>query len=325
MGEPPGFSVAVGDAARISTGGMMPEGADAVVMVEHTEVVGDDMIEVYKSVAPGRHVIEKGEDVRSGTKLLAPGRNLRPQEIGLLAGLGKTTVIVCKKPVVGIISTGNEIVPIDEKPGWGRIRDMNTYTLIALAEKEGAIARSYGIVEDDYHLLLKKCVQAASECDMVLISGGSSVGHRDYTIQVISGLEDAEILAHGVSISPGKPTIIADVRGRPFFGLPGHVTSAMIVFKMIVVPFIHQIIGLTSGKKKRLTVPAILNRNISSVQGRIDYVRVRLKMENETMLAEPIPGKSGLIRTMTDADGLIEIDLNAEGLEKGTRVAVIPF
>jgi len=325
MGESPDFTISTGEAAKISTGGMLPEGSDSVVMIEHTEVLDDTTIEVYKSVAPGQHVVEAGEDIKKGETILSSGRKLRPQETGLLAAIGKETIKVFKKPIIGIISTGDEVVPVDEVPGPGQIRDINTYTLSGQVQEAGGLPLTFGIVRDDYDALYNQCSQALSQSDMVLISGGSSVGVRDYTIEVLSNLPDSSILVHGISISPGKPTILAKTQNKAFWGLPGHVTSAMVVFKTVVHPFIKHIAGTNRQNTKKWRLSALLSRNISSAQGRVDYVRVRLFEKEDVLCAEPILGKSGLINTMVKADGLIEIGINTEGLDKGSKVEVIPL
>jgi molybdopterin molybdotransferase len=325
MGESSNLAVGPGETARISTGGMLPPGTDSVVMVEHTEAIDETTIEVYRSVAPGQNMIEVGEDIKKGATALTGGSRIRPQETGMLAALGSQTLTVFKKPIIGIISTGDEIVTVNETPGPGQIRDINTYTLVGLVQQMDASALSYGIVHDDYKALLAKCTQALTECDMIMVSGGSSVGARDFTIDVISAMQGAEILFHGISISPGKPTILARIQNKAFWGLPGHAVSAMVVFSRIVKPFIERISGLgdDSGKRSRLT--ACLSRNLASAQGRVDYVRVRLVQKAGVIWAEPILGKSGLINTMVKADGLIEIGMNTEGLDQGTEVAVIPM
>ncbi len=323
MGESSNLAVGPGEAVRISTGGMLPTGADSVVMVEHTDAIDDTTIEVYRSIAPGQNIVEVGEDIKKDEIALRSGRRIRPQEAGMLAALGIQMVTVYKKPIIGIISTGDEIVPVSETPGPGQIRDINTYTLLGLVQELGAMAIPYGIVHDDYKALLAKSSQALTQCDMILVSGGSSVGARDFTIDVISAMQDSEILFHGISISPGKPTILARVQNKAFWGLPGHVVSAMVVFSRIVKPFIEHVGGYSDapGKKSRLT--ARLSRNLASAQGRVDYIRVRLIHREGAIWIEPILGKSGLINTMVKADGLIEIGMNTEGLDKGTEVEVI--
>jgi molybdopterin molybdotransferase len=325
MGEIPNFSLAPGQTARISTGGMLPEGADGVVMIEHTAEIDETTIEVYRSIAPGQHMVEKGEDFQKEETVLSIGRRIRPQEAGLLAGFGKDPVKVFKKPVVGIISTGDEVVPIDQLPGRAQIRDINTYTLSCLVANAGGDPLAYGIVRDEFDALRGTCALALDQCDMVLISGGSSVGVRDYTIEAISALPESNILVHGISISPGKPTILAKVKDKPFWGLPGHVVSAMIVFQMVVKPFLESLSGVSRATSKVLRHSAVLSRNLASAQGRIDFVRVKLSERDGVLIADPILGKSGLINTMVKADGLIEIDMNTEGLDKGSKVQVIPF
>jgi molybdopterin molybdotransferase len=323
MGEMPSFSIQTGEAAQISTGGMLPNGSDAVVMIEHTQLIDETSIEVYRSIAPGLNMIETGEDLKKNETILKQGMKLRAQECGLLAAMGIQSVPVYKRPVIAIISTGDEIVPSDEIPGSGQIRDVNSYTLSSLVKDAGGMPILYGIVKDNYDALNKTALIALSQADMILLSGGSSVGTRDFTIQVLSSLDDSEILVHGISISPGKPTILAKVQNKSFWGLPGHVVSAMIVFNVIVKSFIEHISGFKQEHRLNWKLPAILTRNISSAQGRTDYIRVKLNLTDQGLTAEPILGKSGLIRTMIKADGIIEIDANIEGLYKGTPVEVI--
>jgi molybdopterin molybdotransferase len=323
MGNKPDFAVGPGEAVQISTGGMLPTDADSVVMIEHTEAIDDTTIEVYRSVAPGQNMVAVGEDIKKGEVILRCGGKIRPQEAGMLAALGKQTITVYKRPLIGIISTGDEVVAVHESPGPGQIRDVNTYTLSGLIQEIGATAIPFGIVRDDYEALLAKSAQALAQCDIVLVSGGSSVGTRDFTIDVITALEHSEILFHGISISPGKPTILARVRNKAFWGLPGHVVSAMIVFSRIVKPFIEHVSGRADVHRKKIRLTAKLSRNLASAQGRVDYIRIRLKQKEGVLWAEPILGKSGLISTMVKADGLIEIGMNTEGLDEGTQVEVI--
>ena len=327
MGEIPLFSIEPGEAALISTGGMLPEGSDSVIMVEHTEqicdTIDDTIIEAYKSVAPGGNMVEAGEDIKKGSIILGCGQKIRPQEAGLLAAFGHETVAVYKKPIIGIISTGDELCPASVDPSPGKIRDINTYTLSAMVQKAGGIPLTFGIVKDDFDSLLAICTKALAESDMVLISGGSSVGVRDLTIEVLSSMPDSSILAHGISISPGKPTILAKIGNKAFWGMPGHVVSAMIVFAIVAKPFVEYIGGLASEYGRSWRLPAILRRNISSSQGRTEFVRVRLVEEDGVLWAEPLLGKSTLINTMVKADALIELGLNVEGLDKGSKVSVI--
>lgn len=325
MGETPDITVGPGQAVRIATGGMLPDGADSVVMIEHTDALDETTLEVYKSVAPGQHVIQKGEDAAAGETLLEAGQRIRSQEAGLLAALGRERIQVFRKPRVAIISTGDEVVPIDRTPGPGQIRDVNTTTLSDLCRREGANPLPFGIVKDDLEALLDACTRAVDSCDAVLISGGSSVGTRDFTIDVLKRLPDTEMLVHGVSISPGKPTLLNRSGSCMVWGLPGHVTSAMVVFVALVRPFLARIAGLDPRFARQHRVPAELARNLASAQGRTDFVRVRLYEKDGQTLADPVLGKSGLLNTMVKADGLICIDANTEGLDAGTPVNVEPI
>lgn len=322
MGEVPTISVGAGEAVRISTGGMLPQGADAVIMVEYAEMIDDVLMEVYRSVAPGQNVMMPDEDFRKGEPLVSAGRRLRPQEIGTLAAFGKGAVRVYRKPRVAIVSTGDEVVPIDCRPAPGQIRDVNTYTLAGFVEGTGALALRFGLVPDRFDRLLERCLQALDEADMVMLSGGSSVGMRDLTIDVLEAVPDSRILLHGIAISPGKPTILATCGSKLIWGLPGQVTSAMVVFLKIVRPFLERLCGLDASSVVRRTVEAVLTRNVASVQGRTDFIRVRLRRETNGWMADPVMGKSGLIHTMMRADGLVEIGMNTEGLEEGARVTV---
>jgi molybdopterin molybdotransferase len=325
MGAQTDLRVGPGEAVRIATGGMLPQGADAVMMIEHTEALDDNTIEVYKSVAPGQHVVAKGEDIARGHTLLASGQRVRPQEAGLLAAMGCERVRVFSKPRIGIISTGDEVVPVTDIPGPGQIRDVNSTTLSAMTVAAGGQPRVYGIVQDRFELLKTMCARALAENDMVLISGGSSVGMRDFTIEAFEAQEDAAIMVHGVSISPGKPTILARSGTKPMWGIPGHITSAMVVFRVLVQPFVDYLGGLDDRFRRVFKIPCRLARNLSSSQGRVDFVRVRLVLQDGELYAEPLLGKSGLIHTMVKADGLICIAAPVEGLDKGDAVEVELF
>ena len=326
MGEVPTVSMKTREAVRIATGGMLPDGADSVVMVEHTQALDEHTLEIFKSAAPLQHVIEIGDDFRRGEQILLKGSRIRPQEMGVLAALGETHVPVYRQPVVAIISSGDEIVPIEQTPGLSQLRDINAHTLTGLIRLSGGVPVYLGIARDNLDDLHSLCKNAVARADMVLISGGSSVGSRDFTIDVIQTLPDAQVLVHGVSISPGKPTILARSKQRGIWGLPGQVVSAMVVFHVMVRPMLEAIGGLSENHiGVAHEVSAVLSRNLASVQGREDYVRVKLVHRANQVCAEPILGKSGLIHTMVKADGFIRIDMNSEGLDKGTPVRIILF
>jgi molybdopterin molybdotransferase len=325
MGESAARAVTGGQAVRIATGGMLPCGADAVVMLEHADALDAGAIEVFRTVAPGQNLIAVGEDFGRGQPVLTAGRPLRPQDAGVLAALGRTRVSVFRRPVVGIISTGDEIVPADATPGPAQVRDVNSYTLAGLAIQSGALPMAFGIVRDDFPSLRSACRRALERCDMVLISGGSSVGTRDYTVEALTAFDGAAILMHGIAVSPGKPTILARVLDKPVWGLPGHAASAMVVFARVVRPFLLHIAGAAAPAGDEIRVPARLSRNLSSAQGRTDFVRVRLVRRGPEWWAEPVLGKSGLLNTMIASDGLVEIPKNVEGLDEGAPVDVIVF
>jgi molybdopterin molybdotransferase len=325
MGEAASVSPSPGEAVRVSTGSMMPEGADAVVMLEYTDSLDDETIEVVRAVAPGDHVVGKTEDLSEGELMLRRGHVIRPQDVGALAGVGITSASVSRQPRVAIISSGDEIVPPDEMPQIGQIRDINSHSLACLVQQAGGVPLKMGIVRDDFESLGTRLVAGLEKADISLISGGSSVGARDATLDVIRFSEGAEVLVHGVSIRPGKPTIIAKVDDKYLFGLPGNPVSVMVAFEL----FVGFLIKLLSGAEQPVWEPryvrARLSRNIASAPGREDYISVRLIESDGDMLAEPVLGKSALISTMIKADGLIRIPLESEGLEEGAEVDVAVF
>ncbi|MDN5292937.1 MAG: molybdopterin molybdotransferase [Eubacteriales bacterium] len=325
MGRPYQGEVKPGEAVRIATGGMLPAGTDAVVMLEFTEEMPDGTVAVNKPVAPGENVIQPGEDVAAGTEVLYPGRVIRGQEMGLLAALGRTRVKVYKRPRVGIISTGDELVRPEAVPGPGQIRDINSYSLLGQVYDAGGEGKIWGIVPDSYEQLLAVVRNALLQSDIVVISGGSSVGTRDITARVIQELGELGILVHGVSVRPGKPTILANVGGKPVVGLPGHPVSAMVIFDLFIRPAIARLMGAFVTASFRPCLTAKVKRNVASAIGRADYVAVTLEEENGTVYAEPLLGKSGLITTLVRADGLLFIPEEKEGLEEGEGAFVYLF
>ncbi len=323
MGEESGLQIEKGCCAKIPTGGLLPNGADAVIMLEHTIPIDDKMLEVVKPVGVGSNLIMPGEDIGKGSMALPAGHRLRPQDLGLLAGLGIGHVTVYRRLSVGVLSTGDEIVPHTENPPPGKIRDINSITLASLIEQAGAKAVVYGVVPDQKEHFFPAVQKAVSEHDIVLFSGGSSVGMRDLGEQVISAMGDPGILVHGVALKPGKPIIIGLAGTTPLFGLPGHPVSAMVCFDFFVRPAIAQLSGVKeSDWLPRPTVTAILSRNLNSAPGRLDLVRVQLIKKENQWVAEPILGKSGAITTLSRAHGYILIDENSQGLTQGTPVEV---
>ena len=317
-----------GQCAGIVTGGMLPPGADAVVMVEYTHAMGEGMVEIRLPVAPGAHVMLQGEDVRAGGLLLPAGALLRPQEIGLLAASGKLRIPVRKRPRVAILSTGDELVDVSATPAPGQVRDVNSSTLACLARRAGGTPVPLGLAPDELGALSARLRTALNMADLVLLSGGSSVGICDLTVSALQSLEGARILCRGAALSPGKPLIIADVGGKAVWGLPGQVTSAQVVMLVLGQAFIRHLQGWENPFDQALwpKQKAVLTKNIASRQGREDYVRVRLEQgEAGALLAVPILGMSGLLRSLTGAHGLVRIPASLEGLEARRMVDVLPF
>jgi molybdopterin molybdotransferase len=326
MGQIPTQHLKTGQAVKIATGAMLPQGADGVVMIEYCHNLDQQTIEVSRAVSPLENVIQPSDDFEENALVLPKGRALRPQDIGVLAGLGITQIRVFKRPKVAIISTGDEVIPMDQKPSPGQVRDINSHTLGAFCLKNNSTPLSLGLCPDNFEELKKKIKQGIEAADTVWISGGSSVGSRDMTLAVIESFSRAKVLVHGISISPGKPTIIAHIEDKTVWGLPGHTASSMVVAEVFLSPFLASLSGRKAEPlKDRHFVEAILSRNIESASGRDDYIRVKLIMDNNHIIAEPILGKSGLISPLVEADGLICIDQNSEGMYHGQKVSVMMF
>ena len=326
MGEVPNFELKRGECATMPTGGMLPKGANAVVMVEYSQMVDDTVVEISRPVSPLENVIQPDDDVKQGQIILQTGRRLRPQDIGVLAGLGISTVDVFLKPRAAIISTGEEVVDIDKRPKGGQVRDINSYTLGGLCMKSGVEPVYMGITRDSFQDLKQKVEQGMAQTEVVLLSGGSSVGSKDLTLDVFLSMEGVELVAHGASISPGKPTIIARRENKTLWGLPGHPVSAMVVFDVFVRYLFEKLSGVSNPLEySGHAIEAEFDRNIESASGREDYIRVRLSQAEGRWIATPVMGKSGLISTMVEADGIVRVDMNSEGLYKGERVKVRLF
>ena len=324
MGRPADVRVAArGQAVRISTGGVMPAGADAVVMVENTELSGNT-VELVKGVAPGDNVLRPDEDVARGSLLFERGLVLGPPQIGALAGLGIDRVDVFRVPVVGVISTGDEIVPPDQVPGPGQVRDVNSAALVAAVRQAGCEARAYGITGDDFDRMLAISAQALSDCDAVIISGGSSAGVRDMTANVLAAMGEPGVLAHGIYLKPGKPTLIAVCDGKPALGFPGNPASALAVFRELMVPLLRKLKGEVPGPGTGIPrkVEALMDRSVSSAAGRLELVPVSLHLEGDELIASPVLGKSNLIGTLARACGQVRVPIGVEGLEQGQSVVV---
>ena len=310
----------IGECAYVPTGGAIPEGADAVVMIEYVEDYKDGTVGIQKPIAPGGNIIFKGDDVFPGKEVLPKGRLLNSADIGALAALGILKVTVSPRPLVDIISTGDELVDIDETPKDGQIRDVNSAMLSAFIQEAGGSARMYGIVQDDEAILRAALEKALDECDMVLISGGSSVGTKDATCRIIE--EKGEILLHGIAMKPGKPTILGKADGKPVFGLPGHPVAAFFVSRLFVSAMLRKMLGQTSALR---TVSAQISEAVSANHGRAQYMGVTLSEKEGRTIASPVHTKSGLITSLAGTDGFFCIDRDCEGLSAGSEIQIITF
>ena len=325
MGESATVELGIGQAATAYTGGMLAHGADAVVMVERTQTLDDTAIEVLRAVAPGENVVQVGEDVRKGEVVLPKGRVVRPQDIGGMLALGITAVTVSRKPRVGIVSTGDELVTPDKKISPGQIRDINTYTISALVSQAGGKPMPIALAPDDFKVQRTAALGGLAMCDALVFSAGSSVSSRDLTADVLNSLGEPGVIVHGISIKPGKPTVIGVIDDKPVFGLPGNPVSAMVVFDLIVRPAIYHLSGC-----ERIPTPptaqATLTRDIPSTAGREDYVPVRLERSDKGCTsAVPVFGKSNLIYTLVRSDGIVKVPLDKSGLYAGEMVDVRLF
>ncbi|OWZ84754.1 gephyrin-like molybdotransferase Glp [Natranaerobius trueperi] len=322
MGKSSDIAINSEEAMGISTGGMLPENADAVVMMENTDSFDDGSILINESVASGENVIWEGEDIKSKELVLKKDHVIREQDIGALSALGILEIFVYKKPTVGIISTGDELVSPEEELTPGKIRDINSWAIKACVEKAQAIPKFYGIIQDEQDEFYETLTRSQIECDLVIISGGSSVGTRDLAAKTINDLGEPGVIFHGVSVKPGKPTIFGLAQDTPIFGLSGNPVSALVTFDLFVRPAIRRLLGLKPYDESE-QVSARITRNLSSKGGREDYIRVSLTRKNDgTLEAEPILGESGLIFTLVEADGIIRIPQNTEGITAGESVQV---
>jgi len=331
MGEKADLEIEDGQAAYIPTGAMLPKGADCVVMVEQTENISDHMVEIYQTAGVGENIIKKGEEIKKGEVILKKGHRIRPRDMGIFAGLGITEFAVYKKPSVAIISTGDELVEPEEKMKFGEIRDINTYTISYLLSEINAEVTQVGIIEDTYEKL-KSSIEKYLDYDLILVSGGSSAGLKDVTVDVINELGEPGVLVHGLKVKPGKPTILGKINNTPIMGLPGHPGSAWIIANKFVLPLVKLLSGQYDVNNVRKNInkediiqPAILSRNISSDKGREEIIPVLIEEKEGEKFAKPLLGKSSFMRIFIESDGYLEIEVAKEGIEKGQKVNVYLF
>lgn len=321
MGYPADMNVSAGQCVYVPTGGMVPDGADAMVMVEFCELFSSDEAAVYKAAAPGAYVVQTGEDMKEGELILPKGKKIRPQEAGALAALGITEVQVYEPFAISIISTGDELISPLEKPSPGQIRDINTYGLHAQASRWNFRILHEAVLKDDRDLLINTVKEFMTDSDIIVVSGGSSQGKKDVTASVIEALASEGVFTHGLALKPGKPTITGydEPSGTLFLGLPGHPAAAMMVFEILAGWLWREL----TGEKEGFGIKAVMSTNLPAAPGRQTCQLVKIeKGDKEENLAVPVLGRSGLITTLTKADGYVLTGEHAEGLKKGEKVSV---
>ncbi|ABR49308.1 molybdenum cofactor synthesis domain [Alkaliphilus metalliredigens QYMF] len=322
MGQGTSLHLQRGQSCYVPTGGMIPEGCDAVVMVEYTEALDEKTVGIQSSVAPRENLLKKGDDLSKGELIFKKGHRLRPQDIGVLSGIGFTEIDVYQPIRVSVISTGDEIIGPEEELKLGQIKDMNTYSLGIAAMEDGCEIVATAVVKDEIETLKNKVQELMQKSDVILISGGSSMGTKDVTKDVIDALGNPGVLFHGIAVKPGKPTIGGKISDKAIFGLPGQPVSAMVVYQTLVRPFIHFLYGL---KVHMPYIEGSVAVNIPSAPGREHYVMVVIQEENGEKRVYPVHGKSGMLTTMTKAHGYICLALNQEGVSLGDAVKVYLF
>ena len=320
MGDVPKHTILTGKTSRIFTGGMIPKGSNAVIMEEDTEELGNNMIEIKKPVSIGENIIFSGEETKKGNIIINKGTKIRSQEIGSLLESGFTEIFVSKKPVIGVLSSGDELIPPENTLELGKIRDINTYTISNLINNSGGIAEIFPILPDDLNSQLNQAKKALQFCDMLIFSAGSSISYRDTTAEVINSLDKPGVIVHGISVKPGKPTILGLSGKKPIIGLPGNPVSSIMIFINIVKPILDKLNNHISVITKQ--IDCTLTEDISSQTGREDYVQVSIRSADQKILATPVFGKSNLINTLVNSDGFVTIPPETGGLYKNSIVKV---
>ena len=312
-----------GETVAVPTGAQIPPSANAVVMVEYCEELSGDTVAINHAVAPNTNIMYKGDDCKPGTLLVTRGTKINPIHIGILAAAGICKLEVYKPPSVAIISTGDELVGIGEPLPLGCIRDINTHMIAAELEGYGCRVVQKYLVKDLFGQIKSAIESALAQADIVIISGGTSVGEKDYTFQAIEAIQPGSVFAHGLAIKPGKPTILANIGGKPVFGLPGQSVSAYITYKAVVQHYLDTLFGKCYNTNTVPHLVAVLTQNVRSAPGKTTFQAVKLRYNQGGFLADPLYGKSGLISHLLNSDGLISIDETQEGLYAGETVDVI--
>lgn len=321
MGTAAEVPVTAGGAVRVPTGGALPAGADAVVMQEHTALAGRDL-RVRRAVRPRENVVARGEDVRTGAVVLRRGRRLRPADLGILSGLGLVEVDVALPPRVAILGTGDEVIAPGEPLRPGRVRDMNGLALAGAVHEVGGAAVVVGVFPDERPAVEAALRRAVADHDMVLISGGSSVGERDVVVDAIRALGPPGIIVHGIAVRPGKPTVLAIAGTTPVIGLPGNPVSALIIFDLFARPVLEQMLGINVAGRPWDLVRARLAAGLPSAENREDHRRVRLESRPDGIWAVPLPAGSQMLTSLTEAHGIVVVPPGSAGFAEGDAVEV---
>lgn len=326
VGETPNIKLEKGETAEIATGAPLPKGADAVVMMENTEKQGETVL-VYRSIVENENIMKAGADIKKAEVVFTSGKRLTWRDIGVIAALGVKTVKVYRKPRVAVISTGTEIVAPGNTLSPGKIYDINGYTLSASVVECGATPVNMGVIPDDYQQLSQALRKALETADAIITSGGVSVGPRDLIPKILESLGGHELVVHGIAIKPGKPTTVALIDGKPVFALPGHPTSALLTFHLLVRPFLAKLAGISDVEETFETVRARLGVRMFPAKGRRTFVMVKLvrATDGRTVAYPATTGESGAITTLAKADGFIEVPENQQFIDAGEEATVHLF
>ncbi|MBT3319730.1 MAG: molybdopterin molybdotransferase MoeA [Clostridia bacterium] len=322
MGEENTAVLRENECMYVPTGGMVPKGTQAMVMIEHAQKVADDEIAVYRSASMYENMLRIGDDIRVGEMVLTKGKRLYAQDIGALSSTGHREISVYKRPKFAVLSTGDEIISPDSELTMGKIKDINTFALAAQIESFGGEVAIKKVVVDDFGTIKSEVEKATEKCDVVLVSGGSSVGEKDYTYEILKELSGKEIIAHGLNIKPGKPTIVADVDGKPVIGLPGQPASALMVLTLML-DILHEV--FYKNVRVKTYVAAKLDQNVASAPGRKTFQMVQIAQGEHGKVAKVIRGKSGMISLLSKSYGYFVIESSSEGKEAGEAVNVYPL
>lgn len=344
MGKACPTDIKAGECVYVPTGGMLPDSADAVVMVEYSEKLDDKTVVVYKPASPGGGMTGIGDDFAAGEVFYRKGHRVRAKDVGILAAIGKAKLLVYQSPGVTVFSTGDEIIPVTALPEPGQVRDINSHAIIAAVAEIGVKAnvetesetQKNNIIKDDKESLQKSLQNGIRQSDIIILSGGSSAGDKDMTAKIIDLIGDPGVIVHGLAMKPGKPTIIGIAEGKAIFGLPGHPAAALMVLKALVIPFIQKY--YFGAPESKIEVQAVLTENVHAGEGRETFQLVALQkpireagnssegedhLQDKLLRAVPIHAKSGAISQLAKADGYVQISSLSEGINKGQLVNVI--